>query len=1216
MNLFNNGFALLIGVNEQAQQQQARPLPYAEKDVMAIGAVLKSERCGYDPNNIITLLSKEANKNKIEQELNKMVSGETFQQNTDATVIIYFSGHGYFKEDEKSFFLAPYDFNINNLEETAIKKSFFDELIMNIKAKNLLLILDCCHAAGSDVTEIQTPNSLSIPPPNSDFFSKKISDPKVSTGSADGSKPIGNTYAILYSSRGDELSYIHKEKDMSIFTYHLVEALKGEGQILPDGATINVLSLASYLQNSVPHTTQILFPRQSQTPVFDYRGAGFPIALMRGGEGVIPGLLRIGSKDYFNKMVGKDGRFAHLKENLTNANSSKDKTIGLGNDTILTAIKDQTNEAIIRPEGESLQRDWEGKNSGIILLGNEGMGKTITMLRIWQDIIQKEKDAIIPIYIPLSAYNQRESKEQQKFISNYIVKNYALAENISDDDPTVLLETWIKTKKTGVPKPKILLLLDGLNEISSDITSLLTALNDLWANDNIQSNIQIIVSGRYKSNHAFSDDFKVWELQPLGENAITDYLVHKEKIEKRTVATFQDNEIMPLLRNPMMLRLFSDVQQENAINRTGELLDSFIENKLIRFNQDKPKGKKVLAHFQMHYLLPFVAWEMEKSGVSEIKGTQLEAIINDAFAKFHQADFFKGSHPKRAYIKDYRKHIKVLQLGELPLVEKINRFEDLIVDLNHELFPITLEGNTLRFLHQSFLEYFAAKYLHNEIFLSLEKGMLSPTLKTQKLSPPIRRMLGEITKEHYNIPAFIPAGKTWAHYYKKTCLGHMLELCRGVFDPEDVGFVVWNIVSIWSEVRGELSGADLSDLHLGNLNFNGIVCSCFDTAPTTKVIWTNSFLSPKQWFPQNHEGDITKILISPDGKYLASASKDQTVKLWSTVNNQYIRTLTGHKGTVQSISFSPDSKRLLSGGADHKIFEWEIETGRCLWVYRGHTDQVNTVSYHQEGNKFLSASKDGTVKEWSSEKKQCIHNFKFKENTNVKSVHYMDNGHSFLAAVIPARGNHYYTEWSIQKAVEITKYKPGDKEAKKIHAITMHPFAEKFCAIVSENRNVANWKFQEWDIISQLKLWEIDSFLEVSKDRKDQFIEAIYSPDGQHFLVAGINRNIYEWPVQKPQNPYDCIKTQVFQCPSSQATTLAYHPTEKAFFAGHAGGTIKKWCTLSGQVLHTFQAQKTAMLDIKLVNGLDFSQVQWTAPLSDEEWDAFLANGAILSKEI
>ncbi len=72
-----------------------------------------------------------------------------------------------------------------------------------------------------------------------------------------------------------------------------------------------------------------------------------------------------------------------------------------------------------------------------------------------------------------------------------------------------------------------------------------------------------------------------------------------------------------------------------------------------------------------------------------------------------------------------------------------------------------------------------------------------------------------------------------------------------------------------------------------------------------------------------HANSVIGVSFSPDGKMLASASYDNTVKLWDTGTGKQIKTLTGHKNGVIGVSFSPDGKMLASASADNTVKLWK-----------------------------------------------------------------------------------------------------------------------------------------------------------------------------------------------------------------------------------------------------------------------------------------------------
>ena len=77
-----------------------------------------------------------------------------------------------------------------------------------------------------------------------------------------------------------------------------------------------------------------------------------------------------------------------------------------------------------------------------------------------------------------------------------------------------------------------------------------------------------------------------------------------------------------------------------------------------------------------------------------------------------------------------------------------------------------------------------------------------------------------------------------------------------------------------------------------------------------------------------HDDEITTLALAPDGKTLASGSRDAIVKLWDLETRRERATLRGHSAPILALSFSDDSGSLAPADADRNLKVWDVTTGR------------------------------------------------------------------------------------------------------------------------------------------------------------------------------------------------------------------------------------------------------------------------------------------------
>jgi WD40 repeat protein len=343
-----------------------------------------------------------------------------------------------------------------------------------------------------------------------------------------------------------------------------------------------------------------------------------------------------------------------------------------------------------------------------------------------------------------------------------------------------------------------------------------------------------------------------------------------------------------------------------------------------------------------------------------------------------------------------------------------------------------------------------------------------------------------------------------------------------------------------------------------------------------------------------HQGNIGSVVFSPDGKTLASASDDNTVKLWNVEKHTLQKTLVGHQDGVRSLSFSPDSKILASASNDGTVKLWNFFNGTVLKTIKAHNDVVASVSFSPDGKILASASKDGTVKLWDVNRATELKTLRGYRDW-VLSVTFSPDGKTLAFS----SGDRTVKLWN----VEDNTVRTLKAHRHWVRNVRFSPDG-KVLASSSEDGTVKLWNVKDGKLQKTLeghnarvsglsfspdgktlassgedntiKLWHVENLegvlLETLRGPSARVAEVSFSPDGKTLASAGSDNTVRLWNLED-------VRLQTLASHQDAIGTIRFSPDGKILASASLDDTVKLWNVQNGSLLKTFKNNGQEYID-------------------------------------
>lgn len=285
---------------------------------------------------------------------------------------------------------------------------------------------------------------------------------------------------------------------------------------------------------------------------------------------------------------------------------------------------------------------------------------------------------------------------------------------------------------------------------------------------------------------------------------------------------------------------------------------------------------------------------------------------------------------------------------------------------------------------------------------------------------------------------------------------------------------------------------------------------------------------------EGHTKWVRSLAFSPDGMTLASASRDNTIRLWNVVANKHQRTLRGHTNWVVSVAFSPDGRTLASGGGsgDKTIRLWNVASGSTEQTLTGHANWVSSVVFSPDGGTLASGSGDNTIRLWNVG--TGTHEQTLTGHTNwISSIAFSPDG-ATLASV------------SSDKTIRLWNVGTGTHHRilwKHSHYITSVAFSPDGKTLASGS---GDGTIRLWDAATR-------THNRTLRGHTGRVRSVAFSPDGQTIASGSEDTTIRLW------NAITGTHKRTFSEHTDSVFSVAFSPNGKMLASASADKTIRLW---------------------------------------------------------
>lgn len=563
-------------------------------------------------------------------------------------------------------------------------------------------------------------------------------------------------------------------------------------------------------------------------------------------------------------------------------------------------------------------------NKHILITGEGGMGKTVSLLNTCKYLLDRKINAI---YIPLS-----------KISVNCTLDQY-LERNVCGGEQSLWKAIKNQMRTSYADTPNVVLLLDGINEITPNyLGSFISTLGDDYINR--LPGIQIVMSSRWYDNETMHDLSRVTilEVQPLDSERIEQYL------SEMNLPKVTDPKILSVINTPLLLTLYADVEShkekyqhisgielENNPNTAGKILSNYFQAQLFRAAKEEAFDR--IAHLVLlEFLLPELAYKMVESHSMFISSRDIRKSIMGIKKSLKEIDEgIENEGDRFTWYYGDRLWVITQEMCQFGVDSLLN----LAVNSLHFL---NKTDSMYEFLHPSFRDYFAAYHVANEIKAFGEdtnriKEVKEAIIEKDTLPPEILRFVSDIIHEENAQPQFSKDG--WFFPGKRGMCASEYSLAEKLLAQwkgekgESAQNAIANLFNIMKIGRQEnLAWCDFSCLDLRKCWLNKCKFTEWFQDEYYSSAFNGSWINRANFLTDGHESNISAI-TTDESRYIFSGDESGTVRIYDIEKRNWCDTIQLQSNKVIDLAWN-NNESVLAVLYENIIFCYSIVEKRDI----------------------------------------------------------------------------------------------------------------------------------------------------------------------------------------------------------------------------------------------------------------------------------------------